>query len=109
VYVCELCSVCWGVCVRVCMCLRVCVCVRELCGVCWGRVGVLVVCWVGVSGVLVGLGPHWTVSASSGLLGEMGMGWGPCDELSAAQASVCSTRSISQSATTPCSRVGTSL
>ena len=51
--VCELCSVCWGVCVRGCICVRLCVCVRELCGVCWGRVGVLVVCWVGVSGVLV--------------------------------------------------------
>ena len=107
VYVCELCSVCWGVCVRVCMCLRVCVCVRELCGVCWGRVGVLVVCWVGVSGVL-GWGWAWALIGLSQLaqacLAEWAWDGGPCDEWSAAQASVCSTRSPSQSATTPCSR-----
>ena len=47
------CVQCVGVCVCVGACVCVCVCVRELCGVCWGRVGVLVVCWVGVSGVLV--------------------------------------------------------
>ena len=76
--VCELCSVCWGVCVRGCMCVRVCVCVRELCGVCWGVCELCGVCWGGGGGFVVcwgggGLGP----CLSSGLLGEMGMGWGP--------------------------------